>query len=61
MSNQNSLERIYQGFISLSQKDKSAYLEYFKLLIQRNPDDKSLRRFKRKVENETKVLSSSTL
>ncbi len=54
-NNDQSLKRIFSGFQNLSPKDKAAYLKYFKILVERNPNDKNLLKFKTKLENEIRI------
>ena len=47
-----SLKLIFHGFRRISKSEQSEYLKYLELVIERNPKDKSLAKFKTKLEKE---------
>lgn len=45
-----SLRNIFDGFRRITKQEQLSYLKYLSLVIERNPNDKSLIRLKRKLE-----------
>ncbi len=61
-SKSESLKRFFSGFQTLSPKDKSAYLEYFGLVIERQSDlseKNRLIKFKNRLEKVKNNTSKS--